>query len=39
VCIGDVFRFKSAKALAAFVGVSPKQKRSGTSIKGRMACK
>jgi transposase len=33
--IGNVRRFKSAKALAAFIGVSPKQKQSGTSIKGR----
>ena len=33
--IGDVRRFKSAKALAAFIGVTPKQKQSGTSIKGR----
>lgn len=33
--IGDVRRFKIAKALAAFVGVTPKQKQSGTSINGR----
>jgi len=33
--IGDVRRFKSAKALAAFVGVTPKQRQSGTSINGR----
>ncbi|MDA3921369.1 MAG: IS110 family transposase [Salinisphaera sp.] len=33
--IGDVQRFKSAKALAAFIGVTPKQKQSGSSIKGR----
>ena len=33
--IGDVRRFKSAKALAAFVGVTPKQKQSGTSTHGR----
>jgi transposase len=33
--IGDVRRFKSAKALAAFVGVTPKHKQSGTSINGR----
>ena len=33
--IGDVRRFKSAKALAAFVGVTPRQKQSGTSVKGR----
>ncbi|MDO6570065.1 IS110 family transposase [Gilvimarinus sp. 2_MG-2023] len=33
--IGDVRRFKNAKALAAFIGVTPRQKQSGTSIKGR----
>ena len=33
--IGDVRRFKSAKALAAFIGVTPRQKQSGTSINGR----
>lgn len=33
--VGDVRRFKSAKALAAFVGVTPKQKQSGTSVNGR----
>lgn len=33
--IGDVRRFKSAKALAAFVGVTPRQKQSGTSVNGR----
>jgi transposase len=33
--IGDVRRFKSAKALAAFVGVTPRHKQSGTSINGR----
>ena len=33
--IWDVRRFKSAKALAAFVGVTPRQKQSGTSINGR----
>ncbi len=32
---GDVTRFDSAKAFSAFVGVAPRQKRSGTSIKGR----
>jgi transposase len=32
---GDVRRFDSAKAFSAFVGVAPRQKRSGTSIKGR----
>jgi transposase len=30
--IGDVRRFESAKALAAFLGVTPKQRTSGTSI-------
>jgi transposase len=30
-----VRRFKSAKALAAFVGVTPRHKQSGTSINGR----
>ena len=33
--LGDVRRFRSAKALAAFVGVSPRQRRSGTSLNGR----
>jgi transposase len=33
--LGDIRRFKSAKALAAFVGVTPKQRSSGTSLKGR----
>ncbi len=33
--IGDVRRFESAKAFAAFLGVTPKQRTSGTSIKGR----
>ncbi|WBS04247.1 IS110 family transposase [Pseudoduganella sp. SL102] len=33
--IGDIRRFGSAKALAAFIGVSPKQKSSGTSVRGR----
>lgn len=32
---GDVRRFSSAKALAAFIGVSPRQRLSGTSVKGR----
>jgi transposase len=31
----DVRRFNSAKALAAFIGVTPRQRLSGTSIKGR----
>lgn len=33
--VGDVRRFKSAKALAAFIGVTPRQKQSGTSVSGR----
>ena len=33
--LGDVRRFKNAKALAAFLGVTPKHHTSGTSIKGR----
>ncbi|GAA6142746.1 IS110 family transposase [Hydrogenophaga sp. 5NK40-0174] len=33
--LGDVQRFKNAKALAAFVGVTPKLKESGTSVRGR----
>lgn len=33
--IGDVRRFSSAKALAAFVGVTPRQRSSGTSVRGR----
>lgn len=33
--IGDARRFKNAKALAAFVGVTPRQRVSGTSVKGR----
>ncbi|WP_083251570.1 IS110 family RNA-guided transposase [Acidihalobacter yilgarnensis] len=33
--IGDTRRFKSAKALAAFIGLSPKQKQSGASVRGR----
>lgn len=32
---GDVRRFRSAKALAAFIGVSPRQRISGTSVRGR----
>ena len=35
--IGDVRRFKNAKALAAFVGVTPRQKLSGSSVRGRSA--
>jgi transposase len=33
--IGDVRRFKSAKALAAFIGVTSRQRQSGSSINGR----
>lgn len=33
--VGNVRRFKNAKALAAFVGVTPRQKQSGTSVNGR----
>lgn len=33
--LGDVRRFRSAKAAAAFVGVTPRQRQSGTSIRGR----
>lgn len=33
--LGDIRRFKSAKAFAAFLGVTPKQRTSGTSLKGR----
>lgn len=33
--LGDLRRFSSAKALAAFIGVSPKQKSSGKSVRGR----
>lgn len=32
---GDVRRFSSAKALAAFAGLTPKQRQSGTSVSGR----
>lgn len=32
---GDVRRFASAKALAAFIGVTPRQRLSGSSVKGR----
>ena len=32
---GNVRRFSNAKALAAFIGVTPRQRLSGTSIKGR----
>jgi transposase len=33
--LGDIRRFDSAKSLAAFLGVTPKQRSSGTSLKGR----
>jgi transposase len=33
--IGDVRRFESAKAFAAFIGVTPQQRMSGSSVKGR----
>ena len=33
--IGDARRFSNAKALAAFIGVTPRQKQSGSSINGR----
>lgn len=32
---GNVRRFSNAKALAAFIGVTPRQRLSGTSVKGR----
>lgn len=32
---GDVRRFTHAKALAAFIGVTPRQRLSGSSVKGR----
>lgn len=32
---GDVRRFEGAKALAAFAGVTPRQRLSGSSVKGR----
>lgn len=32
---GDLRRFASAKALAAFIGVTPRQRQSGSSVKGR----
>jgi transposase len=32
---GDVRRFDSAKALAAFIGVTPRQRLSGSSVRGR----
>lgn len=32
---GDIRRFTNGKALAAFIGVSPRQRQSGSSVKGR----
>ena len=32
---GDVRRFTNAKALAAFIGICPRQRQSGSSVKGR----
>ncbi|MEK1906014.1 MAG: IS110 family transposase [Pseudomonas sp.] len=32
---GDIRRFSNAKALAAFAGVTPRQRQSGTSVRGR----
>lgn len=38
--IGDVRRFESAKAFAAFIGVTPRQRQSGSSVRGRtMMCR
>lgn len=34
---GDLRRFKDAKALAAYVGVTPRTRESGSSIRGRTA--
>jgi transposase len=33
--LGDIRRFKNAKAFAAFLGVTPKQRTSGSSVRGR----
>jgi transposase len=33
--LGDVRRFASAKALAAFIGVTPRLRQSGSSVRGR----
>ena len=33
--LGDVRRFKNAKALAAFIGVTPRLRLSGSSVRGR----
>ena len=32
---GDVRRFTNAKALAAFIGICPRKRQSGSSVKGR----
>ena len=32
---GDVRRFTNGRALAAFIGVTPRQRESGSSVKGR----
>jgi transposase len=38
--VGDVKRFPGPKSLAAFIGVTPKQRTSGTSVRGRtMMCR
>lgn len=33
--VGNVRRFDSAKALAAYIGVTPRQRQSGSSVRGR----
>jgi transposase len=33
--VGDVRRFENAKAFAAYLGVTPRQRSSGTSLRGR----
>lgn len=33
--LGDVRKFKNAKALSAFIGVTPRLKESGSSVRGR----
>lgn len=33
--LGDLRRFDSAKALAAYIGVTPRRRESGSSVKGR----
>lgn len=33
--LGDIRRFSGAKAFAAFLGLTPRQRSSGTSVKGR----